>query len=132
MKSIAAMATCMTLHLLTLTSQAFVPHSKLMIPRTIARMTMDLDMPPTAPTESIVAPATTRMGGGPVDVRYSDFLKMVGSDRVEKVTFSADGTKLLGVDLDGTRLQIESLPNDPDLLTQLTLHKVNLVSYCSC
>jgi hypothetical protein len=91
-------------------------------------MTMDLEMPSTVPTESIVAPATAsvRMGGGSIDVRYSEFLKMVNSDRVEKVTFSADGTKLLGVDVDGTRLQIESLPNDPDLLTQLTLHKVNV------
>jgi cell division protease FtsH len=33
---------------------------------------------------------------------------------------------LLGVDVDGTRLKIEALPNDPDLLTQLTEHKVCL------
>jgi hypothetical protein len=32
----------------------------------------------------------------------------------------------LGVDVDGVRLKIESLPNDPDLLTQLTAHKVSL------
>ena len=45
---------------------------------------------------------------------------------MEKVTFSADGTKLLGVDTDGTRIAIEALPNDPDLLTSLTSHKVRI------
>ena len=66
-------------------------------------------------------------GGAPVAVRYSDFLKLVNADRVEKVTFSADGTRLLGVDTDGTRIAIEALPNDPDLLTSLTSHKVRIV-----
>jgi len=61
-----------------------------------------------------------------VDVRYSDFLKLVNANRVEKVTFSADGTKLLGVDTDGVRLKIEALPNDPELLTELTSHKVDV------
>ncbi|KAL3904573.1 MAG: hypothetical protein SGILL_010013, partial [Bacillariaceae sp.] len=55
-----------------------------------------------------------------------DFLKLVNGDKIEKVTFSADGTQLLGVDVDGSRLKIESLPNDPDLLTQLTTHKVDV------
>ena len=59
-------------------------------------------------------------------VRYSDFLKLVNADRIEKVTFSADGTQLLGVDAEGVRLAIEALPNDPDLLTQLTSHKVDV------
>merc|ERR1712127_190756 len=31
-----------------------------------------------------------------------------------------------GVDVDGTRLKIQSLPNDPDLLSQLTNHKVDV------
>merc|ERR1712157_48945 len=44
----------------------------------------------------------------------------------EKVTFSADGTKLLGVDTDGVRVKIEALPNDPDLLTALTWDKVDV------
>lgn len=65
-------------------------------------------------------------GGGPSDVRYSEFLRLVDGDKIEKVTFSSDGTQLLGVDVDGTRLKIESLPNDPDLLTQLTSHKVRI------
>jgi len=64
--------------------------------------------------------------GGVADVRYSDFLKMVNGDKVEKVTFSADGTQLLGVDTDGTRIKIEALPNDPDLLNSLTGHKVDV------
>merc|ERR1740133_429519 len=65
-------------------------------------------------------------GGGPSDVRYSEFLRLVDGDKIERVTFSSDGTQLLGVDVDGTRLKIESLPNDPDLLTQLTSHKVDV------
>lgn len=63
--------------------------------------------------------------GQPTDVRYSDFCKLVNADRIEKVTFSSDGTQLLGVDVDGIRVKIEALPNDPDLLTQLTVHKVS-------
>lgn len=62
--------------------------------------------------------------GQPTDIRYSDFLKLVNADKMEKVTFSSDGTQLLGVDVDGDRLKIEVLPNDPGLLNQLTQHKV--------
>jgi hypothetical protein len=62
--------------------------------------------------------------GQPSGVRYSDFLKLVNADKIEKVTFSADGSQLLGVDVDGSRLKIDTLPNDPDLLAQLTSHKV--------
>jgi len=64
--------------------------------------------------------------GQPSAVRYSDFLKLVSGDKIEKVTFSADGGQLLGVDVDGSRLRIDSLPNDPDLLNQLTTHKVDV------
>merc|ERR1719356_724825 len=71
-------------------------------------------------------PVIQSRGGAPVDVRYSDFLKLVNGDRIEKVTFSADGTQLLGVDTEGTRIKMEALPNDPDLLTQLTTHKVDV------
>jgi len=90
-------------------------------------MSMDLDMPP-PPSETKVPelPVLENRGGVPVDVRYSDFLKLVNADRIEKVTFSADGTKLLGVDADGVRVKIESLPNDPDLLASLTSHKVDV------
>jgi len=82
-----------------------------------------MDAPPAAKTD---IPVIQSKGGAPVDVRYSDFLKLVGADKVEKVTFSADGTKLLGVDTDGVRLKIETLPNDPDLLNSLTSHKVDV------
>merc|ERR1712232_9243 len=71
-------------------------------------------------------PVIQSRGGAPVDVRYSDFLKLVNGDRIEKVTFSAYGTQLLGVDTEGVRIKIEALPNDPDLLTQLTSHKVDV------
>eukprot|EP00548_Thalassiothrix_antarctica_P001376 CAMPEP_0194146282 /NCGR_PEP_ID=MMETSP0152-20130528/20495_1 /TAXON_ID=1049557 /ORGANISM="Thalassiothrix antarctica, Strain L6-D1" /LENGTH=708 /DNA_ID=CAMNT_0038846767 /DNA_START=65 /DNA_END=2191 /DNA_ORIENTATION=- len=64
--------------------------------------------------------------GQPTTVRYSDFLKLVDSDKMEKTTFSADGKQLLGVDVDGNRLKIEVLPNDPGLLNQLTTHKVDI------
>lgn len=84
---------------------------------------MAVDMPP-PPPESNVPMIVKNSYGEPTDVRYSDFVKLVNANRVEKVTFSADGTQLLGVDVDGARLKIEALPNDPDLLTQLTTHKV--------
>lgn len=88
-----------------------------------SHLSMAVDMPPASQIE---APAVQRNQYGPSDVRYSEFLKLVNSDKIEKVTFSADGTQLLGVDVDGTRLKIESLPNDPELLTQLTSHKVDV------
>ena len=96
-------------------------------------LSMAIDMPPAAATSvvSTVAesstPVITKSTYGPTDVRYSDFLKLVDGNKIEKVTFSADGTQLLGVDVDGTRLKIESLPNDPELLTQLTGHKVRIL-----
>jgi len=99
-------------------------------------MDVDVDVATDAPAviqqmESQEAPAAAaapvvRSGSGPQDIRYSEFLKMVDGDKIEKVTFSADGTQLLGVDVDGSRLKIQSLPNDPDLLTQLTSHKVDV------
>jgi cell division protease FtsH len=89
-----------------------------------------MDSPP-PPSENNNLPVITQNAyGQPTDVRYSDFLKLVNADKIEKVTFSADGTQLLGVNVDGARLKIESLPNDPDLLSQLTTHKVcNLYIY---
>lgn len=82
-----------------------------------------VDMPPAPKADLPVIQQNSY--GQPNDVRYSDFLKLVNGDRIEKVTFSADGTQLLGVDVDGARLKIEALPNDADLLTQLTSHKVS-------
>ena len=83
-------------------------------------MAMDVDMPPQVADVPVIQKSTY----GPTDVRYSDFLKLVNADKIEKVTFSADGSQLLGVDVDGTRLKIEALPNDPALLSELTEHKV--------
>ena len=97
-------------------------------------MAMDIDVGDVAAPPAAVAQLEQKApemivknpGGGPSDVRYSEFLRLVDGDKIEKVTFSSDGTQLLGVDVDGTRLKIESLPNDPDLLTQLTSHKVRV------
>ena len=86
-------------------------------------MAVDMDMPPIS-TSVELPPVIKQSGVGPADVRYSDFLRLVNANRIEKVTFSADGTQLLGVDLDGVRIKIEALPNDPSLLTELTEHKV--------
>mmetsp|Transcript_6803 Transcript_6803/g.11277 ORF Transcript_6803/g.11277 Transcript_6803/m.11277 type:complete len:686 (-) Transcript_6803:136-2193(-) len=96
---------------------------------------MAMDMPPAATDTTAAAVVQTSSDlpvvqqsamGQPSAVRYSDFLKLVSGDKIEKVTFSADGGQLLGVDVDGSRLRIDSLPNDPDLLNQLTTHKVDV------
>jgi cell division protease FtsH len=110
---------------------AFVPLSRYghsSIPTTTRLM--DMPVPATTTTTTAITTNTDlpivqpNPYGQPTDIRYSDFLKLVNNDRIEKVTFSADGTQLLGVDADGVRIKIEALPNDPDLLTQLTSHKV--------
>jgi len=105
---------------------AFAPPAN-MASRTSTRL-FDVDMPAAAEATSVTSdmPVVQSRGGAPVDVRYSDFLKLVNGDKIEKVTFSSDGTQLLGVDTDGTRIKLEALPNDPDLLTQLTSHKVDV------
>jgi hypothetical protein len=84
-------------------------------------MAMDVDMPA---AKNVEVPVIQKSNYGPSDVRYSDFLTLINANKIEKVTFSADGTQLLGVDVEGTQVKIEALPNDPDLLTQLTNHKV--------
>merc|ERR1712232_1015467 len=89
-------------------------------------LSMALDMPPPASEASNLPVIQANPYGQPTDVRYSDFVKLVNADRIEKVTFSSDGTQLLGVDVDGARIRIEALPNDPDLLTSLTTHKVDV------
>merc|ERR1712232_325259 len=111
---------------------AFSPHTRLNVNsntksayKTHRYLSMDMDAPP-APAANSNLPVIESRGGAPVDVRYSDFLRLVNGDKIEKVTFSADGTKLLGVDTDGVRVKIEALPNDPDLLTALTSHKVDV------
>lgn len=81
--------------------------------------------------ESSVA-AERSMGDAPTvvngvqDWRYSQFINAVETDKVEKVTFSADGQRLLAVDTDGNRFKLDALPQDPDLLKTLTDHKVDV------
>ena len=98
--------------------------------RTSSKQYMALDMP--TPAQENALPVIQSNSYGPADVRYSDFLKLVNADKIEKVTFSADGTQLLGVDVDGVRVKIETLPNDPDLLSQLTSHKVCVLLLFTC
>eukprot|EP00179_Madagascaria_erythrocladioides_P011022 CAMPEP_0198364772 /NCGR_PEP_ID=MMETSP1450-20131203/153835_1 /TAXON_ID=753684 ORGANISM="Madagascaria erythrocladiodes, Strain CCMP3234" /NCGR_SAMPLE_ID=MMETSP1450 /ASSEMBLY_ACC=CAM_ASM_001115 /LENGTH=844 /DNA_ID=CAMNT_0044072211 /DNA_START=66 /DNA_END=2601 /DNA_ORIENTATION=+ len=43
------------------------------------------------------------------DWRYSEFFDAVINDKVEKVTFSADGSRLLAVDIDGNRFKLDAL-----------------------
>lgn len=110
---------------------AFTPSSPVQTKHSNARnsqrfMALDMEAAPSPVTDSSLPVIQQNSYGQPTEVRYSDFLKLVTGDRVEKVTFSADGTQLLGVDVDGARLRIEALPNDPDLLTALTTHKVDV------
>eukprot|EP00281_Chroomonas_sp_CCMP1168_P019430 CAMPEP_0206230700 /NCGR_PEP_ID=MMETSP0047_2-20121206/10413_1 /ASSEMBLY_ACC=CAM_ASM_000192 /TAXON_ID=195065 /ORGANISM="Chroomonas mesostigmatica_cf, Strain CCMP1168" /LENGTH=722 /DNA_ID=CAMNT_0053654169 /DNA_START=54 /DNA_END=2222 /DNA_ORIENTATION=+ len=75
---------------------------------------------PAAPAKQAAAP------GGVQNWRYSEFIEAVEKNKVEKVTFSADGRKLLAVDVDGNRFKLDALPQDPDLLNTLTVHKVDV------
>mmetsp|Transcript_13281 Transcript_13281/g.14382 ORF Transcript_13281/g.14382 Transcript_13281/m.14382 type:complete len:846 (+) Transcript_13281:132-2669(+) len=56
---------------------------------------------------------------------YSTFLDHVEKNEVEKVTFSPDGKKAIGVDSDGDRFSVD-IPNDPNLLSFLVQHKVDI------
>ena len=80
---------------------------------------------PLRAVDEATPPAIVR-SGEPSDIRYSDFVNSVKSDKLEKVTFSSDGTRLLAIDTDGQRLKIDALPNDPELLSMLTQHKVDV------
>ena len=82
-----------------------------------------MDTPPPA-EQPAVRPQQQQSHLAPVNVRYSEFLKMVDSDQVEKVAFTADGSQLYALGKDGERIKIEALPDDTTLLTQLTDHKV--------
>eukprot|EP00640_Fibrocapsa_japonica_P000880 CAMPEP_0113935338 /NCGR_PEP_ID=MMETSP1339-20121228/2485_1 /TAXON_ID=94617 /ORGANISM="Fibrocapsa japonica" /LENGTH=714 /DNA_ID=CAMNT_0000937437 /DNA_START=192 /DNA_END=2336 /DNA_ORIENTATION=- /assembly_acc=CAM_ASM_000762 len=72
-----------------------------------------------------LAPAVIREGV-PRTVIYSEFLDLVDADKIEKVTFSADGERLLAIDTDGERITMDAIPNDPGLLSSLTKHKVDV------
>mmetsp|Transcript_7508 Transcript_7508/g.11763 ORF Transcript_7508/g.11763 Transcript_7508/m.11763 type:complete len:681 (-) Transcript_7508:150-2192(-) len=127
--SIAAISALM----LADTSSAFVAPRQHAIGSSGNALRMAVDMPPALESAVVNVQQSSDMPvikqnsmGQPSSVRYSDFLKLVNADKIEKVTFSADGSQLLGVDVDGDRIKIETLPNDPDLLNQLTKHKVDV------
>merc|ERR1719174_544149 len=120
-----------TLFLLSGGAEALVPSFSM--PRTFKSSRGITYSPKLSPRLSVTSlyadaapPAAIVRSGEPVDVRYSEFVSQVKNDKLEKVTFSSDGTRLLAVDTDGQRLKIEALPNDPDLLTMLTQHKVDV------
>lgn len=82
--------------------------------------------PPKPPNQQQRTYQRTGRGGGIINVRYSDFLKMVDGNMLEKVTFSSDGQQLLGIAKDGIRIKLDGIPDDPNLLTQLVDHKVDV------
>jgi hypothetical protein len=84
-----------------------------------------------APAPPSLAPQVAREApkaaqpGTPEKWIYSKFLDQVEKDQVEKVTFSPDGKKAAGVDNDGDRFTCD-IPNDPNLLSFLVQHKVEI------
>jgi len=83
-------------------------------------------LPAMADLESPAPSAPVMISGAPRDVRYSEFLKMIENDQIEKVTFSADGERVLAVDTNGDRVKLDALPPDPDLTDTLVKHKVDI------
>jgi len=79
-----------------------------------------------AMTPPAVEKTEKKESGGVTNWRYSEFMQAVEDDEVEKVTFSADGRRVLAVDTDGNRYKLDALPNDPTLLDTLTKHKVDV------
>jgi len=79
-------------------------------------------------TAEAPAPSATEKtsSNGVQNWRYSEFMTAVEEDNVEKATFSADGKRVLVVDVDGNRYKLDALPNDPTLLDTLTKHKVDV------
>ncbi|KAA8491842.1 ATP-dependent zinc metalloprotease FTSH, chloroplastic [Porphyridium purpureum] len=78
---------------------------------------------PAAPMEA--APRATGVGQVQ-NWRYSEFIQAVRENKVEKVTFSSDSSRVLAVDTDGARFKLDAVPNDPELLKELTEHKVDV------
>lgn len=80
--------------------------------------------PQLAPQVAKQAPRAAQ-AGAPEKWIYSKFLDEVEKNDVEKVTFSPDGKKAVGVDNDGDRFTVD-IPNDPNLLSFLVQHKVEI------
>eukprot|EP00595_Chromulina_sp_UTEXLB2642_P003462 CAMPEP_0196763718 /NCGR_PEP_ID=MMETSP1095-20130614/4592_1 /TAXON_ID=96789 ORGANISM="Chromulina nebulosa, Strain UTEXLB2642" /NCGR_SAMPLE_ID=MMETSP1095 /ASSEMBLY_ACC=CAM_ASM_000446 /LENGTH=834 /DNA_ID=CAMNT_0042117497 /DNA_START=98 /DNA_END=2602 /DNA_ORIENTATION=- len=84
-----------------------------------------------APAPATLAPDVVRQApkaaqpGLPEKWIYSKFLDQVENNHVEKVTFSPDGKKAVGIDDEGDRFTVD-IPNDPNLLSFLVQHKVEI------
>jgi len=82
--------------------------------------------PPTLKAQPQVARTPKAVQPGvPEKWIYSKFLDEVEKDHVEKVTFSPDGKKAVATDDDGDRFTVD-IPNDPNLLSFLVQHKVEI------
>lgn len=88
------------------------------------------DYTPASPPP-VLAPQVARQApkaaqnGAPEKWIYSKFLDQVEKDTIEKVTFSPDGKKAVAVDDDGDRYIVD-IPNDPNLLSFLVQHKIEI------
>jgi cell division protease FtsH len=80
--------------------------------------------PQLAPQVARQAPKA-QQPGVPEKWIYSKFLDETEKDNVEKVTFSPDGKKAVGVNTEGDRFTVD-IPNDPNLLSFLVQHKVEI------
>ena len=77
-----------------------------------------------APTEKV---STKSESSSVQNWRYSEFINAVEENQVKKVTFSADGERVLVVDIDGNRFKLDGLtPNDPSLLDTLRKKKIDI------
>jgi cell division protease FtsH len=81
--------------------------------------------PPQLTPQIVKAAPRAATAGAPEKWIYSKFLDECEKDHVEKVTFAPDGKKAVGVDDDGDRFTVD-IPNDPNLLSFLVQHKVEI------
>ena len=81
--------------------------------------------PPQLTPQLARQPPKAAQPGAPEKWIYSKFLDEVEKNHVEKVTFSPDGKKAVGTDDDGDRFTVD-IPNDPNLLSFLVQHKVEI------
>lgn len=81
--------------------------------------------PPTLTPQITKTAPRAASAGAPEKWIYSKFLDEVEKEHVEKVTFAPDGKKAVGVDDDGDRFTVD-IPNDPNLLSFLVQHKVEI------
>mmetsp|Transcript_27540 Transcript_27540/g.27762 ORF Transcript_27540/g.27762 Transcript_27540/m.27762 type:complete len:863 (-) Transcript_27540:221-2809(-) len=81
--------------------------------------------PPQVSPQAVRIAPKAQQSGAPEKWIYSKFLDSVEKDSVEKVTFAPDGKKAVGVDSEGDRFIVD-IPNDPNLLSFLVQHKVEI------